>query len=114
MFSADGVILATAPENEMLQLWESKSGHFMGTGDLWFFRDLLPSRHFSGLFSIMKHTQSDIYYLALTSSDSNPLFWFPPEMTPESLALNPTCFTLAVGCFEGQVLFLDVSRIVPP
>ena len=96
----------------MLRLGDSKSGHFLGMCDLWFFRDLLPCRHFSELFSLTRHAESG---LVPTSADNNnTLFWFPPDITPCSLALNPTCFLLAVGCEEGQVLLLDVSDIVPP
>jgi len=60
MFSADGVTLALVSKIKMLQLRESKSGHFLGMGDLWVFRDLLPSRHLSELLSITCHTQDFI------------------------------------------------------
>lgn len=115
MFSADSGILTRASGNGTVELWESKSGHFLGVGDIWyyFFRDLLPSRYFSELFSLTQHSELGVYGLIPLSPDSNPLFWFPPDVTPSHFALNPTCPLLAVGCEEGRVLFLDISRVIP-
>ena len=45
-------------------------------------------------------------------SNTSPCCWFPPDIIPHCLAVNPSGTIVAVGCTEGRVLLLDVSRVV--
>jgi len=44
-------------------------------------------------------------------TDTPPCCWFPPDIIPTCLAVNPSGSIVVVGCRGGRVLFLDMSNL---
>jgi len=44
-------------------------------------------------------------------TDTPPCCWFPPDIIPTCLAVNPSGSIVVVGCRGGRVLFLDMSNV---
>ena len=44
-------------------------------------------------------------------SDTRVICTFPPDISPLRLAVHPAGSTAAVLCYDGHVLFLDISKV---
>jgi len=67
------------------------------------------------LFFLERRKKPTLYGLTVLNLDSlsttHPICWFPPDISPCHLVVHPAGLTAAVLCYDGRVLFLDISKI---
>jgi hypothetical protein len=68
----------------------------------------------NSLFLLEERTDPTLYGLTvLNLRDGVPHFicWFPPDVHPLHLAVNPEASFATVVCEDGSVLLLDISKV---
>jgi hypothetical protein len=92
----------------------------LGSFNYFIARHLPPFTYLNHTFLLGKGTGSNIYGLQVLTFhdeghfDLSPLCWPPPEMNVEALAVNPTTSIIAVGCGDGRIILIDISKVFFP
>ena len=125
-FSPDSSVLASISLDNTVQVWDARTGtHIVTLGNT--LREVAVSAKISWLVSLSRggvvqllqtgETVPILRGLVVTKLankyriDTQPCCWFPSDIVPCCLAMDPSGLIVAVGCRGGRILLLDISKI---